>query len=89
LIKYVNLKEIAQMSGEKKNGAVSGLTVRQQEIMTLVLRGMSNKEIARSLRISEGTVKIHLNSIYRRCDVTSRAKLFAKYFTGSPSVSQP
>jgi DNA-binding NarL/FixJ family response regulator len=73
------------MLGGKKNG----LTARQHEIMTLVLRGMSNKEIARALHISDGTVKIHLNSIYRHCEVTSRAKLFAKYFTGSPSISQP
>ncbi len=78
------------MSGEKKNGhAVNGLTARQQEIMTLVLRGMSNKEIARALHISDGTVKLHLNSIYRRYEVTSRAKLIAQYFIGSPSISQP
>jgi DNA-binding NarL/FixJ family response regulator len=77
------------MSGEKKNGhAVKGLTARQQEIMTLVLRGMSNKEIARALHISDGTVKLHLNGIYRRYEVTSRAKLIAQYFIGSPSIFQ-
>ena len=45
------------MSGGKENGhAVNGLTARQQEIMTLVLRGMSNKEIARALHISDGVL---------------------------------
>ncbi len=35
------------------------LTARQQEIVALICRGLSNKEIARELRLSEGKTKVH------------------------------
>lgn len=51
------------------------LTARQREVVELVARGMSNKEIASELNISEGTVKQHIFAIFRIFNVTSRAKL--------------
>jgi len=54
------------------------LTPRQQEIVNLILQGMSNKEIARALNIAHGTVKVHLYDIYQRFDVASRGKLVSK-----------
>jgi DNA-binding NarL/FixJ family response regulator len=53
------------------------LTHREREIVALASRGLSNKEIARSLGIAEGTAKIHLNSIYSKLNVASRASLLA------------
>ena len=51
------------------------LTPRQKEIVALVANGLRNKEIARELNITEGTVKMHLHHIFRRLGVNSRARL--------------
>ena len=49
-----------------------GLTARQQQLMALLARGFTNKEIAESLRISEFTVKNHVHRIMRRLNAQSR-----------------
>jgi two-component system, NarL family, nitrate/nitrite response regulator NarL len=49
--------------------------------MALVVQGLSNKEIARRLKISEGTVKAHLHVMYERFGVRNRAALAALIFT--------
>jgi DNA-binding CsgD family transcriptional regulator len=51
------------------------LTARQLQVISLVGQGLSNKEIANSLKISEGTVKQHIFAIFRLLNVSSRAKL--------------
>lgn len=58
----------------------AGLSAREREVLELVGRGLPNKLIARSLRISERTVKGHLTSIYRQIGVTDRlqAALYAR-----------
>ena len=48
------------------------LTLREQEIMNLLSAGKTNKEIARTLTISEKTVKSHLNNIFRKLHVRRR-----------------
>jgi two-component system, NarL family, nitrate/nitrite response regulator NarL len=50
------------------------LTARHVEVMDRLARGMSNKQIARALDISDGTVKQHLNAIFRELDVASRTE---------------
>ena len=54
---------------------LSELTPRQTQIVELVVQGYSNKEVARILAISDGTVKQHLHAVYERLNVTSRGKL--------------
>jgi len=54
-----------------------GLTIRQQQVLRLIQRGLSNKEIARTLGISESTVKAHVTSILRHEGVSSRARLIS------------
>lgn len=49
-----------------------GLTARQQQLMALLARGFTNKEIAESLRLSEFTVKNHVHRIMRRLNAQSR-----------------
>ncbi|PBB41826.1 hypothetical protein CK222_22005 [Mesorhizobium sp. WSM3866] len=53
------------------------LTKREREIVRLASRDLSNKEIARHLKISEGTVKIHLNKVYSKLSATNRTSLQA------------
>ena len=50
------------------------LTQREREVRALVARGQSNKELARSLVISETTVKHHLGSILSKLGLTSRTQ---------------
>ena len=51
------------------------LTKRETEIVRLVSQGLANKVVAEELGVTEGTVKIHLHSIYRKLRVSSRTEL--------------
>ena len=53
------------------------LTDREREIMRLVSEGLSNKEIARRLNISQGTIKVHLHHIYQKLEINNRTVLAA------------
>ena len=48
--------------------------------MTLVAAGRTNGQIARHLRISEGTVRTHLENIFQRLQVTNRAAAVVRAF---------
>ncbi|WP_298825670.1 LuxR C-terminal-related transcriptional regulator [uncultured Piscinibacter sp.] len=50
------------------------LSPREREILRGIARGESNKEIARSLGIAETTVKIHVQHVLRKLDVSSRVQ---------------
>lgn len=50
------------------------LTVRELEILQLVAGGSTNGEVARSLWVTEATVKFHLRNIYRKLDVANRTE---------------
>jgi two-component system, NarL family, nitrate/nitrite response regulator NarL len=51
------------------------LSPREIEIMLRVAEGLSNKEVGNKLNISEGTVKMHLHSIYQKVGVNNRTSL--------------
>ncbi|HET6651031.1 MAG TPA: response regulator transcription factor [Nocardioides sp.] len=63
----------ARGSGNHTSGDV-GLTMREQEVLSLVREGLANKQIGRKLGISERTVKAHLTSIFQRLDVQDRTQ---------------
>lgn len=50
------------------------LTEREQEVLSLLAKGLANKQIAASLGISEHTVKFHVSSIYSKLEATNRAE---------------
>ena len=51
------------------------LTDRETEVMCLVARGMSNRQIASQLTVGEGTVKVHVHNIYAKLGVSNRVDL--------------
>ena len=54
---------------------LDGMTEREQEICSLLADGLTNKQIAETLYISEGTVKNYISSIYDKTGIHDRAKL--------------
>jgi two-component system nitrate/nitrite response regulator NarP len=53
----------------------TALTPRETDVVRCVVQGRRNKEIARDLGISEGTVKMHLHNLYEKLSVGSRTEL--------------
>ncbi len=51
-----------------------GLTDRQSQVLALMVRGMSNRDIAEQLELSEGTVKIHATAVFKTLGVSSRTQ---------------
>jgi len=60
--------------GNTKNGSCYRLTASQYKVLRLIQLGNSNKDIARLLRVTEGTVKVHCMAIYRELGVTNRTQ---------------
>jgi DNA-binding CsgD family transcriptional regulator len=57
-----------------------GLTQRESEVVPLLARGLSTKEIATEMCISRHTVNDHIKVIFTKCGVTSRGELVARLF---------
>ncbi len=66
-----------------------GLTARESEILMLLAEGLSNKEIAQKANITVGTVRIHVEHIYRKLHVRGRTEAAAKYFRTKQSGAPP
>ena len=64
---------IAFISNEKRREDL-GITPRELEILSLVAQGMSNREIARSLFVSENTVKTHCSRTFDKLGATRRTQ---------------
>jgi DNA-binding NarL/FixJ family response regulator len=54
------------------------LTNRQNEILILLSDGLTNKEIAIQLNVTEGTVKSHIFSVFEKLGVNNRVKAIVK-----------
>ena len=54
--------------------ALEGLTSREHDVLRMLVRGLSNKEIGRELGMAEVTVKLHLRTIFRKIGARSRAE---------------
>jgi DNA-binding NarL/FixJ family response regulator len=51
------------------------LTPRELDVLALASTGLANKEIARELKMAEGTVKVHLHRVYQKLGIKSRFAL--------------
>ena len=69
-------RKIPGVVAERLAGRMGGsdLTGREHEVLELIVRGRSNKEIGTALGISEATVKSHINSILGKLGVTDRTQ---------------
>jgi DNA-binding CsgD family transcriptional regulator/tetratricopeptide (TPR) repeat protein len=63
--------------GPRGEGRLAGLTERELEVLRLLVRGMTNKEIGDRLFISPKTVSVHVSNILSKLGVTSRSKATA------------
>lgn len=68
--------EVREQSANAEN-ALAVLTERERQIMRLVSRGLSNKEIGRRLNIADGTIKVHLHNIFQKLEIGNRTALAA------------
>lgn len=73
LVQY--LRNLVQSSGETARQKKFGLTPRELEIISAVVAGFANKEIAEYFKISEDTVKHHLSNIFDKLGVSTRLEL--------------
>ena len=55
------------------------LTKREQQVMELVVKGLTNEEISKELEITTHTIKAHLISIYEKLQVKNRAQAAIKF----------
>jgi DNA-binding NarL/FixJ family response regulator len=60
------------------DGELELLTERERQVLTLLVRGVTNQDIADSLMISINTVKRHLKAIYKKLEVSTRSAAVAK-----------
>ena len=76
----------AYLDAERRRHPLPRLTPRQKELLHLVAAGHTNTQIARRLGISEGTVRIHLENIYKKLHVSSRIAAVTCAFPGGPGI---
>jgi two-component system nitrate/nitrite response regulator NarL len=84
---FVQTALAREAARESDRGQVEALTTREREVIRLVSAGLSNKQVARELTLSEGTVKIHLHNVYRKLSLSSRTALTA-YALGKGQMSE-
>ena len=70
----------AYLDAERRRSGTPPLTPRQWELLRQVAAGHTNAQIARRLGVSEGTVRIHLQNIYGRLQVSSRTAAVTRAF---------
>jgi len=70
------IKALVNFADNSKDSVIAGsLSNKEREIVINISQGLTNKEIASQLFISEQTVKTHVNSIFKKLNVTRRTQL--------------
>jgi len=72
LMRAFDAQRAAGATPAGRPGVAGNLSAREVEILDYVARGLSNKEIARALRVAPETIKWHLKNIFEKLNVTSR-----------------
>ncbi|MBL8683577.1 MAG: hypothetical protein JNK05_30685 [Myxococcales bacterium] len=61
------------------------LTERQQEVLSLLVQGRSNRQISLALACAEGTIEVHVKALFKKASVSGRTELTAKVAAMVPS----
>jgi LuxR family maltose regulon positive regulatory protein len=81
---YYPRRLLAALERDDKNvksaaaGLSEPLTEREQEVLQLLASGKSNRQISSELFVSVGTIKTHVNHLYRKLDAHSRTQAIAR-----------
>ena len=70
----------AYLDAERRRNPLPRLTPRHRQLLHLLAAGHTNGQIARRLGLAEGTVRTHLENLYRRLEVSSRTEAAARAF---------
>jgi DNA-binding NarL/FixJ family response regulator len=87
-MKELGMTSIPRGPRAATRAAPAGLTTREQEVLALLSRGLSDKEISQRLFISERTVHHHVSAVLSKIGVTSRtaaAREAARMGIGAPA----
>jgi DNA-binding NarL/FixJ family response regulator len=68
------------LSGHRPAADSSGLSPREWEVLEYLARGLTNSQIAEAIRVSENTVKFHIQNIFQKLGVNNRTEAAAHYF---------
>lgn len=68
------MRRVKPVIAKVKNVIPTSLTNKEKEVLAMLAKGASNKEIADKMVVKEVTVKTHLNSIYKKLNVTGRTQ---------------
>ncbi|WP_328580616.1 helix-turn-helix transcriptional regulator [Streptomyces sp. NBC_00370] len=70
-----------------EDASETGLSQRERQILRMVCRGLSNRDIAGALFVSVKTVEAHLTRVFRKTGTRSRAALVATFATARPALA--
>ena len=82
---FLQIVEEARQSSQTHQDFKS-LTSREREVLELLSRGLTNKELAATLHVTNNTIKRHLKSIFKKLDVQTRAAAVAKTLNADYSI---
>ncbi len=68
------LGRLTTQTGRPRGGVFPVLTEREEEVLELIARGWSNRDIARHLVVSDKTVRNHVSNVFAKLDVPDRAR---------------
>jgi len=69
----------AEPDAVAENGVITHLTSRERDVLKLMAAGKTNGEIARSLVVTQGTVKFHVKNVLRKMQASNRADATSRY----------
>jgi len=69
--------QVSAQAGQRRAVRPRALTAREKQILTLVVAGLTNSQIASELFLAESTVKSHLSSAFGKLAVSSRSEAVA------------
>ena len=76
-------------ANDEREEGLGSLTAREREVLNLLARGLSNRDIAEELVITNKTVKNHLSRIYEKIGVHSRAEAIALWLGVGEALTDP